>query len=321
MEISTFSDFEAYAAAIQDADTRVMLSRLDRDVWQISRFMVNGISVQQGLEGSGSIVTGATRPDGWAIFIPKTNAFSLTANGRHLDECSLTILGPGAEFCITASTANEWCSIFIPFDLTSAWASDLGSHPIPLGSHVAQVMRTSQDRLTRLRAVVQRLSAAVDHHSGLLALPAPVAGAASELKEVIVQALDAGGSASSLVPGRPSISRELILGRVKDYLHDYTDSPMSVEDLATAARVSERTLRTVFHDYFGVGPRRYLLLRQLHLVRRTLQASDPAIATVSTAASRFGVWEFGRFAHRYQILFGELPSATLKRERRVGACR
>jgi len=322
MEISTFSDFEAYAAAIQDADTRVMLPRLDQPLWQISRFMVNGIGIQQGLEGSGTIVEGAVRPGGCVIFVPMANASRYyKVNGHDLDECALTILGPGAEFCITASQASEWCSIFIPFNLATAWASDLGSHPFPLLPPVVRVMRTSQEGLVRLRAFVQRFTAAVDHHSGLLTLSAPVAGAVSELKEVIAQALNPGGRTSLLVRGRPSISRERLIGKVKDCLQEHADGQVSLEDLATAAGVSERTIRTAFHDYYGIGPCRYLHLRQLHLIRRTLKGTDPGMATVSAVATHFGVWELGRFAQRYRTLFGELPSATLNRGRLVGACR
>ena len=87
---------------------------------------------------------------------------------------------------------------------------------------------------------------------------------------------------------------------------------VSLAELAAAAGCSERTLETVFNEYFGVGPRRYLHLRQLNLIRRALKASDPETTSVTELLVRYGVWEFGRFASRYRRLFGELPSETLR---------
>jgi hypothetical protein len=40
--------------------------------------------------------------------------------------------------------------------------------------------------------------------------------------------------------------------------------------------------------------------------------SHPAVMTVTGVATQFGVWEFGRLANDNQLLFGELPSETLR---------
>jgi transcriptional regulator GlxA family with amidase domain len=88
----------------------------------------------------------------------------------------------------------------------------------------------------------------------------------------------------------------------------------AVGELAAASDVSERTLRNAFKDYFGVSPARYLRLRQLHQAYRALRAADPDEAMVSKILPQHGVWEFGRFAERYQRHFGELPSQTLHRK-------
>ena len=93
-------------------------------------------------------------------------------------------------------------------------------------------------------------------------------------------------------------------------------APVFVGDMATAAGVSERTLRRAFVEYFGVGPARYLRLRQLHLIHRALRAADPDADLVTDVLVRYGEWEFGRFASRYRRLFGEPPSETLRRNRR-----
>jgi len=57
-----------------------------------------------------------------------------------------------------------------------------------------------------------------------------------------------------------------------------------------------------------------LLLRRLHLVRRTLRQADPVATTVTDIATRYGFWQLGRFAVEYHLLFGEPPSATLRRQ-------
>ena len=87
---------------------------------------------------------------------------------------------------------------------------------------------------------------------------------------------------------------------------------LTMTDLASAAGVSERTLRAAFQEYFGMGPVRYLKFRTLNHIRKALKNADAAVTTVTGAATQFGVWELGRFARDYKLLFGELPSETLR---------
>jgi AraC family ethanolamine operon transcriptional activator len=97
-----------------------------------------------------------------------------------------------------------------------------------------------------------------------------------------------------------------------DFVEQHDRDCLSVEQLATAAGVSERTLRDAFLKYFGVPPVQYLNRRSLHQIRKGLLAADPSAATVTEIATQFGVWHFSRMARDYRLLFGELPSETLR---------
>jgi AraC-like DNA-binding protein len=89
--------------------------------------------------------------------------------------------------------------------------------------------------------------------------------------------------------------------------------PLYLTEVCTAIGVSESTLRVSCNEHLGMGPVRYLLFRRMHMAHRALMLAAPGTATVSKIAMDHGFWEFGRFAAAYRTLFGESPSATLRR--------
>ena len=97
------------------------------------------------------------------------------------------------------------------------------------------------------------------------------------------------------------------------------DTPLYLTEICAAVGAAERTIRAACEYHLGMGPIRYLALRRMHLVRRALLRADSSTATVTKIATDHGFWELGRFAVAYRALFGEPPSATLRRppERRV----
>ncbi len=106
--------------------------------------------------------------------------------------------------------------------------------------------------------------------------------------------------------------RATIIRRIEEFLAQNAGRPVHVTQLCNALAVSERSLQRVCHEFLGVGPKRFLWLRRLHLARRTLLETDFSETTVADVALAHGFWELGRFSVRYREIFGESPSATLR---------
>jgi AraC family transcriptional regulator, ethanolamine operon transcriptional activator len=81
---------------------------------------------------------------------------------------------------------------------------------------------------------------------------------------------------------------------------------------AQATQVSERTLRAIFHEYFGADAIRLLKARQLRNIHAGLLRADPKLDTVTPVAAQHGIWDLAQFARNYKALFGESPSRTLR---------
>lgn len=102
-----------------------------------------------------------------------------------------------------------------------------------------------------------------------------------------------------------------IMRRFHRAVEERGDQPVAIPELAKQIGVSDSILRACCREHLGMTPRRYLLLRRLTLARLALQLATPSETTVTEIATRYGFWQFGRFARAYKALFGETPSATL----------
>jgi AraC-like DNA-binding protein len=108
--------------------------------------------------------------------------------------------------------------------------------------------------------------------------------------------------------------RLMIMPRFEQMLEARQDESLYVTDVCTDLGVSERTLRLHCQEQLGMSPHRYLWIRRMNLAFRALTLADATTKTVTEIANDYGFGELGRFAVAYRKLFGESPSATLRRE-------
>jgi AraC-like DNA-binding protein len=102
-----------------------------------------------------------------------------------------------------------------------------------------------------------------------------------------------------------------ILARFEDLL--VAEPSLRMADICAALRVSERTLRECCKKQLGMGPSSYRRLRGMQQVHRALRGRNLDTASVSGVAGQYGFRDLGRLAANYRALYGELPSATLRK--------
>jgi AraC-like DNA-binding protein len=132
----------------------------------------------------------------------------------------------------------------------------------------------------------------------------------NELLRAMIACIVEGVAARNDLPDRGPVS---VMTRFRHLLEENRDRPMYLTEICAALGVSDRTLRTRCTEYLGMTPHRYLWMRRMKLVRRALTLADPLTETVTEIATDHGFWELGRFSVAYRGLFGEAPSATLRR--------
>ncbi|MEI1249830.1 helix-turn-helix transcriptional regulator [Rhizobium aouanii] len=97
-----------------------------------------------------------------------------------------------------------------------------------------------------------------------------------------------------------------------DFMQEHIAEPISLNDIAMAAKVSVRTLQQGFRQFRNTTPMSYLQELRMAAAHRDLLESDEKQG-ITDVALRWGFTHLGRFAAEYRKRFGQLPSQTLKR--------
>jgi AraC family ethanolamine operon transcriptional activator len=302
MQHLSFSEFEAYTEALGDVEARLMLVRQDQPKWELDSLMAGRLHVQKGQTGSPVIAEAAANAGGQLLWVSVAGRH--TVNGQPNNGRMVLVVPGGADFTIAVHGANEWLAVFVPQEF-------LGTNDDATGCNLSwsRVERPGEEQVARLRIVLAAVVRSAEIEPSILTAPAAQVAIQSDVLAACRTVV--GSSPTTAVSGRPLISRAQVIRTAKELIERCDDEVLHIDELAQAADVSPRTLQTVFLDYYGIPPLRYLTLRRLHKVRDALRNADPDEMTVTSIAAQFGFWQFGRFAGQYRRLFGELPSATL----------
>jgi AraC-like DNA-binding protein len=236
--------------------------------------------------------------------------------GRELAPGTMAVYGKGTTNVLRTEGSNRWSTLSLAHEDLAAAGEAIAGRELICPSDT-RLLRLPAALATRLMAAHARAIAIVGKTPEVLANRAAATALEHELTHILVSCL----ASDRPEEHRPAgWQRARIVTRFQDFLESRRDEPVYLAEICSAIGASERTLRSVCQEVLGVGPVRYLWLRRMHLARQALLHADPAAATVTGIATDQGFWELGRFSVEYRALFGELPSASLRRQpdRRLG---
>ena len=145
-------------------------------------------------------------------------------------------------------------------------------------------------------------------------LPAFADTIRNALLTMTVQVIDS-ADASLLLDRRDESDHAVVLAA--EYISENFREPISLADIARAARRPIRSLTRAFRDRFGMSPMEMVRDRRLDASYEMLNAAKHGQMTVTDAAMDAGFGHLGRFTVYYRSKFGELPSETLARRRGI----
>ena len=247
---------------------------------------------------------------GRAILSFRTEAGpSLLAGGREMNTANLIRHGQADDYYQRSAGSACYGAMSLAVEEMASVGEAMGLDLTPpLNTMSITPPAAAMARLHRLHAAAGHLA---EWTPEIIANPDAARGLEQALIETMIGCLGDGEAREDRLAQR---HHDIVMRRFRRVVEENPEQPLYIPEICKAIRISGRTLRDCCQEHLGMGPKRFLLLRRMHLARRALREAVPDATSVTDTATRYGFWQLGRFAVEYQSMFGESPSVTLRRQ-------
>jgi AraC-like DNA-binding protein len=309
--VHTFTDPDEYAASIRGTKAELTVTKRGRFTAKLIRIDLHRLLAQRYVESLPRIVHSANMTGRAMISFRTGPGPRLLAAGLEVHSSTIIQHGEAQNYFQQSSGSACFGTMSLPVEeMASVGATIAGCGLTPPKDALTHT--PSPDAMARLQRLHAAAGQLAEDAPAVIAHPEAARGLEQALIEAMVDCLGEG----EVREDRSALRHHAtILRRFRRTVEENPDQPLYMPELCKAIAVSDRTLRVCCQEQLGMSPKRYLLVRRMHLARRALRDSAPTATTVTEIATRYGFWQFGRFAGEYKSLFGEAPSTTLHRAR------
>lgn len=308
--VRTFTDPDQYSQSIRGGVVEFTVAERGDFTAKLIRIDLHCLWMQRFHDSLARIaeISGLQRERAYITFLSRPGR-SLRQDGVEIDPSAILRYGSAPDHYQHSLGPTQFATMSLPVDVIAAIGEAMTGADLtpPRDSTLITPSPGGLDRLQRLHAAAGHLA---EHAPEVIANPDAARGLEQALIEAMVDCLShRQAHEHRAAQGQHAI----VMRRFRRVIEENPEQPLFMPEICRAIRVSHRTLWECCQEHLGMSPKRYLLLRRMRLARRALLAAAPEATTVTEIASRYGYWQLGRFAVEYRSLFGETPSATLRR--------
>lgn len=248
-------------------------------------------------------------PQGWASLGFMRRATSSTFHGVAVKTGMIVCETPGHMIDGHIEPGFMSMAVNVPLSVWETCQSLAGIERLPFGTSMAVCLPPA------LANSIEHKLCAIRHLLRTASEPHLAAFAASEAADFATHMVTTTLELSA-TPASPSDSlrnRSRLARRAEDWMRDHLSQRIRIPDVCLAMRVSRRELEYAFRSTFDQTPLSHLHALRLNAIRRALRCAEGGNNTVINLALDHGITHLSRFAAQYHALFGEKPSATLRR--------
>jgi AraC-like DNA-binding protein len=293
--VHTFTDPDDYASAIRATKAEFTITRRGHFLAKLVRVDLHRLWMQRFFDNLPRVGHSAPGTGRATISFRTAPGPSFLWSGAEMQPTGIMRHSEGKNSFQRSAGSASWGAMSLPVEeMVSAGAAIAGCDLTPpKDALLITPAPSAMAKLQRLHAAAGHLAEEVPE---IIANPNAARGLEQALVEAMIGCLGNGEVGEDSVAQR---QHELIMRRFRRGVEENPDQSLYLPEICKAIRVSDRTLRLCCQEHLGMGPKRYLLLRRMHLARRGLREADPGRATVTEIAARYGFWHFGRFAGAY----------------------
>jgi AraC-like DNA-binding protein len=309
--VRTFTEPDEYAAAVRQGTHELTITERGNFKAKLWRIDLSTLWMQRFSEA----LARTSHVDDWGgravIAFRNEPGPSLMRDGAEVGADRISWLRPGQDYYHRSTGSADYAGMSLPLEQLALIGPAILGRELKIPTEAWTIV-PSPDAMARLQRLHMAATTLAEDVPQVLAHPQASRGLEQALNEAMIHCLSGGDIRED---GSAYRQHAMIMRRFYRVIEERLGQPLYLPELCREVGASERTLRACCNEHLGMGPKRYLLLRRMNLMRRALREGVPGGTTVTEIATQYGFWQFGRLAVEYKALFGETPSTTLARER------